>query len=310
MRYLDDVIINGNASTVTVGAGNSLGDVYRALDPLNISVVIGRYEPVGLGLLVGAGLSFFNNRDGLSIDNVESYEVVLANGTVLNTSTSTHSDLHWALKGGNNNFGVVVHYTLRSFRNQGAVYGGLMTYPESSLDQITDVVYDYHTKGAVEDVLTHVQPVYGYDGTTNVTINFSPVVYNARVNALPPSLSGWVDTPHTNNTLRLTQHSDLVAEYNAGYPYGLVQEQRVFTVYADRQYFKDVWFLFRQWMQNYRDVDGFYGLHCNMPITPRAVAQGYARGGNALGLENDGNRTLAGILYFSLQSARFLFITE
>ncbi|KAL8701709.1 MAG: hypothetical protein Q9224_000371 [Gallowayella concinna] len=36
-----------------------------------------------------------------------------------------------------------------------------------------------------------------------------------------------------------------------------------------------------------------------MPITPRAVAQGYAKGGNALGLENDGNRTLS-VLYFGI----------
>lgn len=74
------------------------------------------------------------------------------------------------------------------------------------------------------------------------------------------------------------------------------QEQRTFTVYADRQFFADVWFLFRQWMQKYRYIDGFYGLHCNMPITPRAVAQGYAKGGNALGLESPANRTLSGML--------------
>ncbi|KAL8680157.1 MAG: hypothetical protein Q9186_003624 [Xanthomendoza sp. 1 TL-2023] len=249
--------------------------------------------------MVGAGLSFFGNRDGLAVDNIESYEVVIANGTVLHTSTSSHAGLHWALKGGNNNFGVVTHFILRAFKNPGGVYGGLVTYPESSLDRINDVIYDYHTKGAVEDVLTHVLPEYGYNGTTNETTNFSPVVYNARVNALPPSLSGWIETPHTNSTLRLTQYHDLVEEFNAGYPDGLVQEQRVFTVYADRQFFKDVWFLFRQWMQKYRHVDGFYGLHCNMPITPRAVAQGYAKGGNALGLENDGNRTLS-VLYFGI----------
>ncbi|KAL8889887.1 MAG: hypothetical protein Q9192_005952, partial [Flavoplaca navasiana] len=81
-----------------------------------------------------------------------------------------------------------------------------------------------------------------------------PVVYNSIVDALPPSLSGWIDTPHTNSTLRLTKYADLVEEFSAGYPDGLVlsvhtvtdadinhlsQEQRVFTVYADRQFFAD-----------------------------------------------------------------------
>ena len=222
MKHVDDITLNSNKSNVVVGAGNTLGDVYRAMDPYNMSAVIGRYNLVGFGLAVGAGLSFFNNRDGLAIDNVESYEVVIANGTVVQTSTSSHPELHWALKGGNNNFGVVTHYTLRAFKTPGVVYGGLVTYPESSLDQIGDVIYDYHTRGAVEDVLTHVLPQYGFNGTTNETINFSPVVYNARVNALPSSLSGFAETPHTNSTLRLTQYADLAVEYNNGFADGLV----------------------------------------------------------------------------------------
>ncbi|KAI4268776.1 MAG: hypothetical protein LQ337_007652 [Flavoplaca oasis] len=142
LRNMDNITLNQNQSNVVVGSGNSLGDVYRALDPYNVSVVNDRYDSVGIGLMVGAGLSFFNNRDGLAIDNVESYEVVIANGTVLRTILSSHPDLHWALKGGNNNFGVVTHYTLRALKTPGGVYGGLVTYPESSLDQINDVIYD------------------------------------------------------------------------------------------------------------------------------------------------------------------------
>ncbi|KAL8753534.1 MAG: hypothetical protein Q9184_005392, partial [Pyrenodesmia sp. 2 TL-2023] len=138
MRNLDEITLNQNASNVIVCAGNSLGNVYRALYPLNVSVVIGRYESVGFGLMVAADLSFFSNRDDLAVDNVKSYEVVIANGTVLHTSLSSHPDLHWALKGGNNNFGLVTRYTLRAFQNPGGVYGGLVTYPESPLERIND----------------------------------------------------------------------------------------------------------------------------------------------------------------------------
>lgn len=70
------------------------------------------------------------------------------------------------------------------------------------------------------------------------------------------------------------------------------QAQRIMTVHADAQLYKDIWWEFRKWMKNYQDVEGFYGLHCNMPITPRQVTQGILKGTNALGLEDAGNRTL------------------
>ena len=70
------------------------------------------------------------------------------------------------------------------------------------------------------------------------------------------------------------------------------QEQRVFTVYADKQLYKDLWDHYHTWLRTMRHIPGLYGLHCNMPITPRAIAAGVAMGGNSLGLEDTGNRTL------------------
>ena len=144
---LSQIDIDFQGGTVRVGAGNSLGGVYRPLDAHNLSAVIGRYDKVGFGLAVAAGLSFFNNRDGLAIDNVLSYEAVLANGIVINTSTENNADLHWALKGGNNNFAVVSSYLLPTVQTPGGVYGGLMYYNESSLDQIGDVIYNTARSG-------------------------------------------------------------------------------------------------------------------------------------------------------------------
>lgn len=70
------------------------------------------------------------------------------------------------------------------------------------------------------------------------------------------------------------------------------QEQRVFTVYADAQLYKDLWANFHAWCQNYQHISGFYGLHVNMPITPQAIQEGISKGGNILGLENSTNKTL------------------
>lgn len=65
-------------------------------------------------------------------------------------------------------------------------------------------------------------------------------------------------------------------------------------MYADAQLYKDLWWNYRVWLQQFRDVDGFYGLHVNMPITPRQVQQGVEKGTNALGLDAQATNTTLG----------------
>jgi FAD/FMN-containing dehydrogenase len=51
------------------------------------------------------GLSYYSGEYGLAADNVESFEVVLADGRLVTASRDRESDLFWALKGGGPNFG-------------------------------------------------------------------------------------------------------------------------------------------------------------------------------------------------------------
>ncbi|DAA76247.1 TPA_exp: putative FAD-binding oxidoreductase [Trichophyton benhamiae CBS 112371] len=266
---------------------------------IHVGAVIGRYGEIGLGLAVGAGISYFSNRDGLAVDNMRNYEVVLADGKVVNANLKENKDLFWALKGGNNNFGVVTRFDFNTVATPGSTYGGLIHYPESSLDKVDDLVYDYHTRQAVEGLLTHAMPQWVYNGSTNDTYNLTPVVYNDNVEELPPIMKPWLDVPHTSSTLAPRTYENLSIYLNEGFGDGLIQEQRVFTVYADKKFYKDVLYKFREWLQNFQDVPGFLGAHLNMPITPRQVHQGLLKGGNALGLEGAGNRTL-GVLFFGI----------
>ncbi|KAI1261351.1 hypothetical protein F5Y18DRAFT_440462 [Xylariaceae sp. FL1019] len=299
MEKLKRLDISEDEKTVVVGAGNLMQDIYHGLDPYNLTAMIGRYQEVGLGVALGAGFSYLVNKNGLAVDNVVNYEVVLANATIVNANATSNPDLFQALKGGSNNFGVVTAFTLLTEPTEGSIYGGILYYNETYLDQVSDVIYDYHVRQSVVDPLTHALPQYGYNGSTNTSISFNPVVYNRAVNAYPEILQPWLDIPTYENTAKNRQYEDLSVELEDGFPNGLVQEQRVFTVHADAQLYKDFWAHYHSWCQGYQHIEGFYGLHVNMPITARAVQEGINKGGNILGLENAGNSSL-GTIYFGV----------
>lgn len=52
-------------------------------------------------------------RQGFGCDNVVAFEVVLADGRIVNATKDTYSDLFVVLKGGSNNFGIVTRFTIK-----------------------------------------------------------------------------------------------------------------------------------------------------------------------------------------------------
>lgn len=55
-----------------------------------------------------AGLSYLSDMYGLACDNVVDFEVILADGSLTHANAQQNSDLFYALKGGSNNFGMVL----------------------------------------------------------------------------------------------------------------------------------------------------------------------------------------------------------
>lgn len=61
------------------------------------------------------GMSFYSPKRGFVCSNVISYEVVLADGSIVTASADQHPDLWRALKGGGGNFGIVTRFTIPAF---------------------------------------------------------------------------------------------------------------------------------------------------------------------------------------------------
>jgi len=118
MSKMKRLELSKSKKSVHVGPGLSWGDVYRYLAEYGLFSIGGRIGNVGVpGLLLGGGLNYFTNKYGFAMDNVISYEVVLANGKVVQaTATNEYCDLFWALKGGGSQFGIVTDFELRAFQ--------------------------------------------------------------------------------------------------------------------------------------------------------------------------------------------------
>ena len=73
---------------------------------------------VGLmGAALGGGLGRYQGFYGLLADNIVDADLVLADGSKITVSGSSHSDLFWALKGAGHNFGIVTRFTLKTYKS-------------------------------------------------------------------------------------------------------------------------------------------------------------------------------------------------
>jgi FAD/FMN-containing dehydrogenase len=113
---LKTVTVSG--TTATVGAGTRLIDFYNGLAAKGRAVPGGSCPTVGIaGLTLGGGVGVTARAYGLTCDNLESLQIVTANGAVLTATAEAaqHGDLFWACQGGGGgNFGVVTSFTFRT----------------------------------------------------------------------------------------------------------------------------------------------------------------------------------------------------
>ncbi|KAI0467338.1 putative oxidoreductase [Xylaria cf. heliscus] len=206
LRRLNTIVVNPSESTVSIGVGNTWDGVYNKLDALNLSVAGGRSAGVGVGgLSLGGGISFFGTRYGWTSDTVANFEVVLANGSIVNANAKENSDLHWALKGGSNNFGVVTRVDLEAFE-QGPFWGGSLSYPNTVSGDVARVVANINSPDTYDEYAAVVLS-WSYVPSLGTAIS-TKIAYTKAVEN-PPVFDGLTSLPTLSNTLSITNMSQL-----------------------------------------------------------------------------------------------------
>ena len=106
LSRMKGIRVDPAAKKVRVEAGCVWGDVDHATHAFGMAAPCGFISTTGVaGLTLGGGIGYLTRQYGLTIDNLLSVDMVLADGSFVTASKDENLDLFWAVRGGGGNFG-------------------------------------------------------------------------------------------------------------------------------------------------------------------------------------------------------------
>ena len=143
--------VDPRSRRVVIEGGATLADLDAATQAHGLATPAGVNSTTGIaGLTLGGGFGWLSRKHGMTIDNLESAEVVTAAGEVIRVSAAEHPDLFWALRGGSGNFGVVTRFEFRLHAVGPDVLSGLIVYPISEAKSVLRQYREFTAKAPDE----------------------------------------------------------------------------------------------------------------------------------------------------------------
>ncbi|KAF7297120.1 Glucooligosaccharide oxidase [Mycena indigotica] len=122
MSNFKKISVNSAAKTAVIETGNRLGDIALALNNHGLAMPHGTCPYVGIGGHSSyGGFGFSSNMWGLTLDNILSINLVLANGTITQASPRLNADLFWAMRGAGPSFAIATSIEFKLFTPPAAV---------------------------------------------------------------------------------------------------------------------------------------------------------------------------------------------
>ncbi|MFI7580375.1 FAD-binding oxidoreductase [Kocuria sp. M1N1S27] len=126
---LRGVVVDPANQLVSVEPGTTSAGLDRATARHGLAVPGGLVGAAGVaGLALGGGMGWLTRSHGLTLDTLDSADVVTAAGDHLHASEEENAELFWGLRGGGGNFGVVSSCTFCARRLPPAVLAGNLFY--------------------------------------------------------------------------------------------------------------------------------------------------------------------------------------
>ena len=147
LSRMNRVSVDAETRRARVEGGALLADLDAAAQAHGLATPAGMISHTGVGgLTLGGGMGWLSRLAGLSIDNLVSAEIVVADGRILQVDDQRHPDLFWAIRGGGGNFGVVTGFEFRLHEVGPMVQFGLFFWGldqgAAALRLMRDLVHD------------------------------------------------------------------------------------------------------------------------------------------------------------------------
>ncbi|KAI1206796.1 FAD-binding domain-containing protein [Annulohypoxylon truncatum] len=145
LRGLNNTVFSADKTQATIGGGAIIQEVINQAYANDVQILTGNCNCVGaLGAGLGGGYGNLMGLYGFSVDNYLSFNVVLANGSLV-TVTPEQEDLWWALRGAGPNFGIVTSAVMKSTplaQADNVAWTGGLWFTEDKIEQVTQAIED------------------------------------------------------------------------------------------------------------------------------------------------------------------------
>jgi FAD/FMN-containing dehydrogenase len=130
LSLMKRVEVDSKTRRASVEPGCTLADFDAAAQAHGLATPLGINSTTGVsGLTLGGGFGWLSRKYGMTIDNLVSADVVMADGSRMHASATENEDLFWGLRGGGGNFGIVVSFEFQLHPVGPNVLSGLIAFP-------------------------------------------------------------------------------------------------------------------------------------------------------------------------------------
>ncbi|KAK7402584.1 hypothetical protein QQX98_011655 [Neonectria punicea] len=282
--YMNTTTYDAKKKIASIQPGSNWGESYEALNKYGVCTVGGRASVVGVGgFTTGGGYSFHSNRRGFACDSVANFEVVLADGSIVNANKNKNADLWKSLKGGSGNFGFVTRidqYVVESNK----LWGGFVFYDLADRDAVFKAYIKFAEK-MDKDLASQLIVSVQYDGTKRLLLS---VASNSDAIDSAPAFDNLFAVKNLSSTLSIGNIADLVPQFTGPTPLGLFANWMAGQTTNDIRIMNFVEEKHKEYVDKMKAAApgaDFSVLVQFQPVTESMVAHSRKAGGNVLGLD-------------------------